>query len=638
VLSDFGPHAKDIMDMTVGSLDATMAPSLNVDRSHRQRMLRARRWRIAMWSVRFAIRLRSLTRARLSSVEEESALTLYFRLSTDMGSLDNRAKIRSALFAAGQLVDDEELDDLLARVGYEGGTLQFDSFALMLAIRKRTYHLLHDTTDTEAAFRSLMDPQTEDISTTRLLELCRRFNLSHEVEALIRETDADGSGRIDLGEFTDLLDEERDPDDELSSLASAPSASTLHRRAMRESARRTYQTLKRRVLVFINAASSFRSSLYRGGAPLSFNHGQPAASNQIRLVKPPTTMQPPAAARVPAPLSPNAIARSEPARRSPTRQPSPAVPNALDRFATSPYKPQPPPPFVIAPADYKREERRQTRQQTADRLSPRRPPTAKKSESSSASAFNTSAARFTGDAVVMPLQPPRLATPIRRREHPADIGTIYRHARRIEHEMQEQQQRGEDIEGPQSLPSPSMIADRGVSDSLQHTAGAPPRPGHEGTLLVSPTRSTKSLRDSTRSANLAPVRSEEHLAFSILSGHVTKADAAPPDYTTFNPFLGLPPPKPLHKQPHHHHGASLYRGGSARGKRPTTSAAKPNSTEASLPLTARPPRPGTAPRPAESLAATSRHRADHSQTVAFSSSTRSRPDSAASASTTKATI
>lgn len=352
-----------------------VAHSAAVALAHK-RAARLRRFRVWAHCLRFAWRIKRVTMAPMTSEEREKGLKLYLAFSCAEGGIDDRVKVSRLLHAAGQLIDSDDVDDLCQRVGYVTGTLPCESFLSMLAIRKRRYLNLQRVTDTEAAFASLADPESQEICTDRLLSLCKDFCLSSEVEHLIAETDADGSGKIDLGEFKELLD--------TTEPALAIMTPDARQQQLPDTSQRTrdHQQFQQFQLAQRAYEHSMRPREDRGVV-----HEMSASMS----------------------------------KRVTTERDAEAQRRSSGRFAVMPFVPEPPPPFCVPRSAYSTSLKTRTLVAT-ERLSPRRAGSAARVPTAQAHGFGGSSRRFDGEQPLAPLPKATRTHVGPSRPHPADSG------------------------------------------------------------------------------------------------------------------------------------------------------------------------------------------------------------------------
>ena len=183
--------------------DGNLHAAVRQNRALRRLM---RRWRVVVHGLRFVHRCASLKGCQLTTRETRVAHHLYNTHLTEFGVIETFAKLRQLVFACGQLITDEELMTMTRATGFRPGThFSEQQFMHLLRNQKRAFMKMARASDTEAVFYSLLEERDSDISIQRLLQICAEFKLSSDVGELIASTDVDGSGRIDLDEFEELL-------------------------------------------------------------------------------------------------------------------------------------------------------------------------------------------------------------------------------------------------------------------------------------------------------------------------------------------------------------------------------------------------------------------------------------------------
>ena len=83
------------------------------------------------------------------------------------------------------------------------GEIEFAEFLKVIELQKASAEKANDETDTIEAFVALggSTDKSGEISTEKLRAVVKDFGLTIDIEKLIRETDSDGSGKVDYEEF-----------------------------------------------------------------------------------------------------------------------------------------------------------------------------------------------------------------------------------------------------------------------------------------------------------------------------------------------------------------------------------------------------------------------------------------------------
>jgi len=112
------------------------------------------------------------------------------------------------LNAMGQNPTEEEIFQMISQVDDDNsGEIEFAEFLKVIENQKDSAAKANDETDTIEAFVALggNGDKTGEISTDKLRAVTKDFGLTIDIEKLIRETDTDGSGKVDYAEFKEMM-------------------------------------------------------------------------------------------------------------------------------------------------------------------------------------------------------------------------------------------------------------------------------------------------------------------------------------------------------------------------------------------------------------------------------------------------
>lgn len=108
----------------------------------------------------------------------------------------------------GQNPTEEEIFQMISQVDDDNsGEIEFAEFMKVIEIQQASNAKVSDETDTIEAFVALGGnaDKTGEISTEKLRAVVKDFGLTIDIDKLIRETDADGSGQVDYPEFKAMM-------------------------------------------------------------------------------------------------------------------------------------------------------------------------------------------------------------------------------------------------------------------------------------------------------------------------------------------------------------------------------------------------------------------------------------------------
>ncbi|ACO68511.1 dynein 18 kDa light chain, flagellar outer arm [Micromonas commoda] len=123
------------------------------------------------------------------------------------GTID-ASELKATLNAMGQSPTEEEIFQMISQVDDDNsGEIEFAEFLKVIENQKDSAAKANDETDTIEAFVALggNGDKTGEISTDKLRAVTKDFGLTIDIEKLIRETDTDGSGKVDYAEFKEMM-------------------------------------------------------------------------------------------------------------------------------------------------------------------------------------------------------------------------------------------------------------------------------------------------------------------------------------------------------------------------------------------------------------------------------------------------
>eukprot|EP00163_Fabomonas_tropica_P000427 TRINITY_DN1025_c0_g2_i1.p1 TRINITY_DN1025_c0_g2~~TRINITY_DN1025_c0_g2_i1.p1 ORF type:complete len:153 (+),score=34.15 TRINITY_DN1025_c0_g2_i1:861-1319(+) len=145
---------------------------------------------------------------RLTQDEIDECKTAFDKYDKDgSGSIDVW-ELRNTLIAMGQQPTEEEVFKLLSEADEDGsGTIEFPEFLNLIAMQKADVDARGDEGDIVDGFVALggNPDKSGEISSEKLSQIVKMFQLTIDIDQLIKETDTDGSGFIDYDEFKAMM-------------------------------------------------------------------------------------------------------------------------------------------------------------------------------------------------------------------------------------------------------------------------------------------------------------------------------------------------------------------------------------------------------------------------------------------------
>ena len=112
------------------------------------------------------------------------------------------------MVSMGHEPTDEDVFLMISQVDDDNsGEIEFSEFLRVIENQHENDADKNDESDTIQAFIALggNEDKTGTISTEKLTAVCTEFGLTIDINALIKEFDADGSGEVDYDEFKDMM-------------------------------------------------------------------------------------------------------------------------------------------------------------------------------------------------------------------------------------------------------------------------------------------------------------------------------------------------------------------------------------------------------------------------------------------------
>ncbi|KAK9809046.1 hypothetical protein WJX72_008371 [[Myrmecia] bisecta] len=146
----------------------------------------------------------------LSAHELEMCRKAFAGFDTDNSGTIDAKELKLVLQALGQAPSDEELFVMISQVDEDrSGEIEFPEFLKVVEKQKKDAAQQNDETDTVEAFVALggNHDKTGTVSVDTLRRTVKEFELTIDLDAMLKELDKDSSGTIDFGEFKKLLGE-----------------------------------------------------------------------------------------------------------------------------------------------------------------------------------------------------------------------------------------------------------------------------------------------------------------------------------------------------------------------------------------------------------------------------------------------
>jgi hypothetical protein len=153
-------------------------------------------------------RMRVMMRPRLTNYERMLLYTMYL----SAGAMREVQQVVDCMAQAGIGSGYEEMESVLTKRAWfvPGKVVEWRQFFLLAKFLKRKFISEQAIPDSDVAFVALggAPDLTGNVDADDLREVCRKFNLTIDIDAFIREHDEDDSGRLEIEEFSALFAKE----------------------------------------------------------------------------------------------------------------------------------------------------------------------------------------------------------------------------------------------------------------------------------------------------------------------------------------------------------------------------------------------------------------------------------------------
>jgi len=144
----------------------------------------------------------------LTETEINKSREAFHAFDIDGSGTIDRDELRKVLEEMGQKPTEEEIFKMINEIDNSNkGVIDFNDFLKVIAYHKQC-QLNNDENDTLDAFVAMggFPDKGGKIDAKKLIEIIRdEFNMTIDIERLIKEIDTDGSGEIEYEEFKNLL-------------------------------------------------------------------------------------------------------------------------------------------------------------------------------------------------------------------------------------------------------------------------------------------------------------------------------------------------------------------------------------------------------------------------------------------------
>ena len=144
----------------------------------------------------------------LSQEDVNACREAFNKFDKDGSGTIDASELKATLNAMGQDLNEEEIFQMISQVDDDNsGEIEFAEFLKVIENQKASAAKASDETDTVEAFVALggNSDKTGEISTEKLRAVVKDFGLTIDIEKLIKETDTDGSGKVDYAEFKAMM-------------------------------------------------------------------------------------------------------------------------------------------------------------------------------------------------------------------------------------------------------------------------------------------------------------------------------------------------------------------------------------------------------------------------------------------------
>ncbi|GMH40898.1 hypothetical protein BSKO_08802 [Bryopsis sp. KO-2023] len=144
----------------------------------------------------------------LSMDEIETCRRAFASFDKDNSGTIDVKELQETLAALGQHPSEEDLFIMISQVDEDdSGVIEFPEFLRVIEKQKEALALSNDESDTIDAFVALggNPDMTGEVSTEKLRQTIKEFELTIDMDALIKAADTNGTGMIEYKEFKTIL-------------------------------------------------------------------------------------------------------------------------------------------------------------------------------------------------------------------------------------------------------------------------------------------------------------------------------------------------------------------------------------------------------------------------------------------------
>jgi len=144
----------------------------------------------------------------LAQDEIDKCREAFARFDKDNSGTIDASELKHTLIAIGQNPTDEEIFTMIAQVDDDGsGCIELSEFLKVYERQKQIQNEADDETDLIDAFVAMggNSDKSGRVEAEKLRKTIKAFELTINIDKLIRETDTDNSGFIDYDEFKTML-------------------------------------------------------------------------------------------------------------------------------------------------------------------------------------------------------------------------------------------------------------------------------------------------------------------------------------------------------------------------------------------------------------------------------------------------
>ena len=144
----------------------------------------------------------------LTKEEEQKCWEAFSAFDKDSSGFIDANELRIVLEMMGQKTTEEEIFRMITEADHENtGQIKYAQFKRVIAEQKRNQRLTNEEDTLDAFVAMGCQPNGEGyIDADKLIRIIKNeFEMTIDIEKLIRDIDEDGSGRIEYDEFRNLL-------------------------------------------------------------------------------------------------------------------------------------------------------------------------------------------------------------------------------------------------------------------------------------------------------------------------------------------------------------------------------------------------------------------------------------------------